>query len=503
MRSKKAIINIITSLFLQIILVICGLIVPRTIILNYGSDVNGLVSSITQFLAYITLLEAGVAPVVKSILYKPIAQKNKLEIEKILKAAEKFFRTISYIFIVYILVLSFIYPQIVSGQFATGYTISLLLIMAISKFAEYYFGMVYRIYLQAEQKAYITSMIQIITTILNTVIIVILVKLNFSIQFVQLASAVVFVLRPIIQNLYVKKKYNINLKNVEDNYNIKNKWDGLAQHIASVINTNTDVIILTMFCNTVEVSVYTVYLLVMNGIKNLIQAFTGGIDAALGDMLAKGEKVILNNSFKIYELFYFTIITIVFTVTLLMILPFVKVYTIGITDANYYRPIFACLLVISQFAWAIRLPYSTLTLAAGHFKETKKGAWIEAGVNLVLSVILVIKFGLVGVVIGTLVAMIIRTIEFMYHTSKYILERSGLVNLKRIILLLIQVVLVIFIINNVFDLDTIYSYSSWVIYAIYITLITSTIIGISNILVYRKEAKGIFVILKNTLHKNA
>ena len=67
----------------------------------------------------------------------------------------------------------------------------------------------------------------------------------------------------------------------------------------------------------------------------------------------------------------------------------------------------------------------SITLAAGHFKETRKGAWLEAFINLTLSIILVFKFGIVGVAIGTLVAMIIRTAEFMYHTSKYILKRSA------------------------------------------------------------------------------
>lgn len=59
MRGKIAIKNIYTSLMSQIITIICGFIVPKLIIENFGSSVNGLVNSITQFLAYITLLESG------------------------------------------------------------------------------------------------------------------------------------------------------------------------------------------------------------------------------------------------------------------------------------------------------------------------------------------------------------------------------------------------------------------------------------------------------------
>ena len=88
MRSKKAIKNIISSLLQQLTVIICGLILPRAIIGTYGSNVNGLISSITQFLSYITLLEAGIGTVIKSVLYKPIANKDKNQIEKILKSAQ-------------------------------------------------------------------------------------------------------------------------------------------------------------------------------------------------------------------------------------------------------------------------------------------------------------------------------------------------------------------------------------------------------------------------------
>lgn len=60
MRSKKALANISVALILQIVAIICGLILPRLIISTFGSDVNGLINSITQFLGYIILLEAGV-----------------------------------------------------------------------------------------------------------------------------------------------------------------------------------------------------------------------------------------------------------------------------------------------------------------------------------------------------------------------------------------------------------------------------------------------------------
>lgn len=220
MRGKLAVKNISSSLILQLVTVICGLIVPRLIIKNFGSNVNGLINSITQFLAYITLLESGFEPVVKYILYTPIANKDKIEIENILKSSEKFFRRISYVFLAYIIILCIVLPIVNSNEFNRFFTLSLILIISVSTFAEYYFGMTYRLYLQANQRTYIVSIIQIGTTIVNTIMIVTLIHLKQSIQIVKLASATIFVLRPILQNLYVKRKYSINLKWIKSDYNL-------------------------------------------------------------------------------------------------------------------------------------------------------------------------------------------------------------------------------------------------------------------------------------------
>ena len=160
--------NIVTTLILQFVVLISGFIVPKLIIGKFGSNVNGLLSSITQFLAYISLLESGIGPVVKASLYKPIAEKDNKTIKNILRTSEKFFRVIALIFAIYLVFLSVGYPFLVQKEFGYLYTFSLVLIISVSTFFEYYFGMTYKLYLQTEQKTYVTSVIQIITYILNS-----------------------------------------------------------------------------------------------------------------------------------------------------------------------------------------------------------------------------------------------------------------------------------------------------------------------------------------------
>jgi O-antigen/teichoic acid export membrane protein len=500
MRSKKTVLNIFSSLSLQIIVIISSLIVPKLIISSFGSDVNGLVTSITQFLAYITLLESGIGPVVKAALYKPLATKNKHEIVNILKSTEKFFKTIGKIFIVYLILLFMFYPILVNNEFNYLYTISLILIISISTFFEYFFGLTYQLFLDAKQESYVINFLRIGTYILNIIAVIILIKLNSNIHIVKLVSGMIFIIRPIITNLYVKKKNNINLEEADDNYKLEKKWDGLAQHIAAIIHGNTDITLLTLFSKLSEVSVYSVYYLIINGVKKITSSFTGGIDALFGDMLAKGENEKLSKTFNLYEIIYFSIITIFYICTLVLIVPFVSVYTKNISDVNYLRPTFAMILTLSEFVWSIRLPYSSITLAAGHFKETRIGAWVEVFTNIVISTILVIKHGIIGVVIGTLIAMIIRTIEFIYHSNKYILKRNIILTLKKIFIMLIEVLVITLICHNYINIEII-NYQSWVLYGIIIFVICTMIIMIINYIVFNKESKELIAFIKKYIKK--
>ena len=483
MRGKKAIKNIVTNMLLQIVSIIYGFVVPKIIISRFGSDVNGLTSSITQFLSYITLLESGFGPVVKSVLYKPIASKNKAKIESILKSSEIFFRTISFIFIIYIIILSFVYPVFVNGEFGYFYTFSLVIILSISTFAEYYFGMTYKLYLQAEQKTYVISSIQIFTYILTILIVIIMANLNSSIHLIKLFTCLAFVFRPILQNYYVKKKYHITINKESKSSNIKQKWDGLAQHIAYVIHTNTDVTILTFFCSLIEVSVYSVYFLVVNGVKKIIQVFINGLSDGFGDMIAKKEYDNLNRKFSIYEILYLSIATIIFTSTMILIVPFVSVYTKGVNDANYIRYTFGYLIVISEYIWAIRQPYNDLVKVSGHFKETRIGAWIECISNIVISIILVSKFGIVGVTIGTIIAMTIRALEFIFHTNKYILFRSLSNSIKKIVLVIFETILIICFCRFLPYLPNV-NYLNWCVNAIMVFFISSFITSTLYIKIY-------------------
>ncbi len=506
MRSKKALMNTVASLALQLVTVICGFIVPRLIIGEYGSEVNGLVSSITQFLGYITLFEAGVGGVVRAALYKPLADNNIDEMSGIIKATESFFRKIALIFVGYMIVLSALFPLIVNKSFDFIFTASLVLIIGISTFAQYYFGMTYTVFVQADQRRYITASLQIFTIILNAIMVVIFVKLGASIHILKLGTAAVYVLRPLLLNLYVNKRYKFDKSAKPNTQAIKQRWDGLGHHIAYFVNLNADVVILTLFSkistafSIAEVSVYTVYHAVVYGIVSITSSISSGMEAGFGNMIAKNEKENLNNKFGLYEFLVYTIVTVMFTCAGILIVPFVRVYTSGITDINYIRPLFAYIITAAYAAYAIRSPYNILTLAAGHYKQTRNGAFAEAAINVVLSIIGVYFWGIVGVAIGTFAAMTFRTVQYALYLSKNILERKFSVFVKRVLTSVLASALSILIVYFIPDF-TVDSYLTWILYAIEAFAVTSAITILVSIVFSKNEILHTVDYVKTTFLK--
>lgn len=499
MNNKKLVKNILISLLQQVVTIICGFILPKTIIYTYGSNTNGLINSINQFLTYIVIVEAGVGTVVKSLLYKPIANKNKNDVEKILKSAQKFFRTIALIYFIYIIVLCIIYPKIVSNNFDMNFTKVLIVTIAISSFVEYFTGMIYTLYLQANQEKYIISIIQIVTIIFNTIVTILLIKRGYSILIIEMVSSCIFIIRPIVQKIYVEKKYKIKVSKCVEKYIIKQKRDAFTHQLAYAIHNNIDVFLITLFMGTLEVSVYMVYKLVVDGIKKIVRTIMSGVSDFFGNMFAEEKYEEINKKFTMYEFIYFTIITILYNLCLVLIVPFVSIYTKGIADTNYYQPLFAIVLTLSEFIWAIRYPANELINAVGHFKQTKNMALIEVGVNLIISIALVNKLGLLGVAIGTLVAMLIRGIYMIYYFSRNVLKRSIKIDLKFIGIIVVETIIltVIGLICN--EKIALTNYIEWILFAvIYGIIITIFIISV-NMILNKKLSKEIYNYIKERI----
>lgn len=489
MKRKKLLQNTISSFSFQIITILCGLILPRLILEEYGSEVNGLVNSITQFLGVISFLELGVGAVVQSSLYKPLADKDNIEISRIITSANKFFKKLALILVIYVIILLFVFPTMGNQNFGYIYTGILILSMGISSFAQYYFGIVNRLLLIADQKGFIVYNVQTITLIINTLFCFAFIKTGSSIQIVKLVTSLIFLIRPVILAYYVKKNYRINYKIKFNKEPIKQKWNGVAQHISSVVLDSTDIVVLTLFTNLSYVSIYSVYYMVISGVKQLLISSTNGIQAVFGELWANKNLEDLKSTFSLIEWIIHTGTVFVFGCTGLLIIPFIKVYTKGIIDIDYIQPIFSLLITLANSFHCLRLPYNLMILAGGHYKQTQKIYICVAIINIVVSIITVYGFGLIGVAIGTLIAMLFHTISLAYYVSINLIKWPFSRFLKQI-LIDILTALCLYLLTKWIELDSI-TYIGWFTMAFKVSITTALVIVFINSLFYKEKIKWI------------
>ena len=415
--------NIVSSILLQVVIGICGLILPRFVLQKFGSEVNGLIASISQLLSYTVLLEGGIGGVMRAVLYKPLANEDNAEISGIFYQICKTFRKITLVFVGFAVTLSICMKFLVDTQYSWLYVFTMVLILSMHTFFSSHVSMPQRILMTADQKLYIIQFTQSATTVLNLLLCLLLIYLDGSIHMVKLTASVVFFLNPLIQWLYVKRHYHLSRKDVATVDIPIQKRDGIIHHVAYFIHGNTDIVILSLLGSLHTVSVYTVYKTVINVLEQLLASISSGLSGLVGRLIAREEIAELNRAVDRYEACNNALATGIATVCAILILPFVSIYTGGVTDAEYHQPVFAMLIIAGSYAYSIRHPFGCVVSAAGHYKETNTGAIGEVVINLALSLALVKPLGLIGVALGTFAAMSFRTIHTVWYLSKHILHR--------------------------------------------------------------------------------
>lgn len=488
-RFKKLKWNTILASCYQFILIITGMILPRCFLHYYGSEVNGLISSITQFLSFINICDLGISAVVSAAYYKPLADGDTYAISKIFVYSKRFFRVIGFILLAYVAILLGVYPTLINSTFDFWFTLALIAAMSLSQFGQYFVGISYQLLLSSDQKSYVQLIINGSTLLVNTIVSVLLMVSGANIQLVKLTTSIIYLFRPLAMYLYVKRNYVIDKSVPVDKSSIPQKRNGIVQHIAYMVYTNTDVMVLT-FCSTLKnISIYSVYTLVTNSIKQIIMASTTGVQSLFGNMIARNEMDKLKSLYSLYNWGTHTICTILFTVTGLMIVPFVLIYTSGVTDSNYNLPVFALLITIAYFFDSMRNCQFVLIRAAGHFKQTQMASLIECFLNISISIVLVFFFGLIGVAIGTIVATVFFVIYETIYFNKHIVFMPIKHFLKQFIVdaLIVGTTVIIAVHINLYT----GSISSWIIQAIVVTFICIAISLVWQLVWYRKNIKTI------------
>lgn len=426
-KKNKMLKNLVISISTQLITLALGLVLPRIILVSWGSEYNGLISTVTTIMRYFSLLEAGVSVSTLQAFYKSVASDDDKDTSIIIKTSQNYYHRMSIVYAMLIALFAFGYPAIIKSEIPYWEIVIVISLQGLTGLINFAFRAAYQQLLNAEGKYYIISIITLFTTIFTYAVKIVSIVVFDNIIIMQALSVVVIFIQAMVYYIYFKKHYSWIDKAVAIDYNLlADRKYYLIQQIASLIFNSTDTFVISMFCGLKWVSVYTVYNMVYTALTAVISMVRNSLNYVLGQAFHKNHDSFCN-IYKAYSSFQVTMGSILTSTGILLIIGFVKLYTRDIDDVNYEDFVAAILFSISIILECARGAGLAAANIAGKASKTTHRYIIEAAINLFVSLLLVRRMGIKGVLIGTVVAGIYRTIDTIIYINIHVL-RKGMVS---------------------------------------------------------------------------
>ncbi len=449
----------------QIVIMAVGFITPALMIGTYGSEVNGLISSVTQMITYFSLVEAGLSGAAVYSLYKPLADSDTKGITSIVVAAKNYYYKAGYLFSGAAFVMAVVYALLKSTATLSPWTIfSLAILLSVNGCVDFFILARYRAILTADQKTYIISFISIVQTVVKTVIIVFCVTGGINVIWLHVLALISIAIKAVYIPWYCNRSYPYLKEKAEPNNEaLGRRYDVIYQQVLGVVQTGAPTIIATVFLNWISVSIYAVYNMILSGINGVLSIFISGLPAAFGELIAKKENDKLKGVVSQFETAYYIILSVIYGLTLVLILPFIKIYTASFTDANYFVPALAVLIVINGLLYNIKTPQSMLIISAGMYRETRERVTVQGLIIVVGGCLLAVPFGLEGIMLASIASNLYRTIDLLFFVPKRITHTSIMPSVIKMVKVLINIA-IIYLPSHFIHVET-GNYLEWVMYA--------------------------------------
>ena len=407
----------------NVITTFVAILIPRLFIVNYGSEVNGLLSSIRQIYVYLALLEAGVGDASVVALYGPIGRRDHRAANEILAATHYYYKRIGIVYAACVGLMSLVYPLLLDTTIPYEVCCLVILLQGSGSVISYLFQGKYNMLLRVDNRSYVTTNLTTITTVLTDILRIALLLAGRSIIAVQSTYLVFNLIKMAYIAWYMKRNYPwIDLSVRPDFGAVSQRSAVLVHQVSSLVFSHTDVLILTFVCGLKTVSLYSMYATIYGMVGNMISIVSNSVQAVLGQVYNNDRRrfIELHDA---YETYYLALVFGLLAIAMIFMLPFMALYTDG-ADMNYIDGKLLVLFTVYQLLSYGRTPSHNPIGFAAKFKETQWRAWLETGINLTVSFVCVFRMGIYGVLVGTIAALLYRANDIVIYANTRVLKRS-------------------------------------------------------------------------------
>ena len=462
--------NLLSSIVYQVVLITLGFLLPRLYLENFGSEVNGVLSTIKQIFAYLFLLEAGVGLATTQVLYKKIGEKNYKSASEVLSATNTYYKKTGIIYLAIVLLIAVVYSYVIPTSIDSNVVFGIIILTALPALFSYFVQAKYRILMEVDGRKYVINNSETILQITSNVGKILVLILTDSLILIQFVYCVINLIQLGYLYVYAKRRYKwLDLSAKPDFKAIAQKNSVLVHQLSGMVFNNTDVILISILCDFRAVSIYAIYNIFFSQVQNFITSVVSSFTFALGQMFhTQREK--FQKMYAAYETLYIMATYIIYTLMAVFLLPLIQIYTSGINDAEYTNPTLLLLFVIMNLLSNVKMPVSGVVEYEGGFKNTRAYAIWEMAINLGVSILAIYFFCICGALLGTIAALCYRGIVTNRYSNKKVLMRGQFQTYKIILTntLVFAAVMAIFFVDNFSNMSFLPLLLNGVIHSIWI-----------------------------------
>lgn len=454
-----------------------------------GIETLGIMKLFTQLLQYLNIVEMGLGSASTFSLYKPLAEKSYKQVSIILSTIKSIYNKIALLLFILGIILTPILPFFMKVKVFDKIIYIYWILYVVNTVSTYLF-IKYVILFTANQEFIYVRFIQSISKITYQVL-----QIFFIIKYHSFALFIVLlILDNLTQYILFKRYFN---KNYSFIFSTKERYKGLNKDIKNLfwhkigglVVFNTDLILISKLVSLEVVGIYANYQLIIQMIKTIINIVINTIKPKIGKYIAINSKLEVYNLFKTINII-FLLIGIIFSYCSYLLINYFVILWIG---KEFILSTFTIKLIcINIFVTCFRVILDIFKEGSGFFDDIQSPI-LESTINLIFSIILGIKYGLDGIIIGTIISNI--SIILIYKPI-LVFKRCFDKNIKDYIKIygnyLILIIVSLLSLNKIirfFIVNEISSWLSWILYSIKISIVTS--IGLILIFLLNRDFRNL------------
>lgn len=433
---------------------IIGLLLPfasRTVLIyTLGLSYVGLNSLFSSVLQVLNFSELGLGSAVIYLLYKPLAENNTEQVNRILSFCKRCYKLIGlFITIVGLALLPFI-NVLINGSVPDRINIYVLyLINLLNSAAGYYLFAYKQTLLIATQRVDIYNLCGVIADVTLNVLQVIALLVWNDFYIFSIVRVITTILNSVLCDYFSKRLYPQYFPEGDitstEKRELKFKIGGMVfQKISNVILISADTIVISSFLNLEILGQYNSYYYIISALVLFLGAIDQAIIPVAGNYIVKETK---NNS----EKFFFIMDSLISFVVIwfsacyfILCQDFMKLW---IGNDNLFSDKIVILFTLYFFSYRIKDMLSIYIDANGLWWKVKFIAFGSALFNLITNIALVNFIGVYGVLLSTIIAFVFIDIplntaalsKFYFQEKKFNIKYlcAKLINVLQLIVVVV------------------------------------------------------------------